>query len=112
MAFYESWTVDQLTRALTASKWVLGISGVVFAFVGVANQWITDRISTLQRAEKTVAQERTRITQDAIIVGSGAQTPAALSIQQAFRGIGIDAIGTDGRDIAKPEEIKIYVGSK
>lgn len=48
----------------------------------------------------------------ALIVGSGSTPPYALPIQEAFHKIGIEAIGTDGRDIATAGEVKIYVGSK
>lgn len=48
----------------------------------------------------------------AIIVGTGPQASYALPLQRAFVEIGIDATGTDGKDIVKPGEIKVYVGSK
>src|SRR4051794_20038172 len=63
MAFYESYTIDQLNRALTASKWMLGIFGVIFALVGICNQWITDRITTLQKADKAKSQERLKVSE-------------------------------------------------
>jgi len=48
----------------------------------------------------------------AVVVGSGAAPAYARPIQQAFQQIGIEAIGTDGRDIAQSGELKIYIGSK
>lgn len=48
----------------------------------------------------------------AVIAVAGQEPPYALPIRQAFKEIGIDAIGTDGRDIAQPGEFKIYIGSK
>ncbi len=63
MAFYESLTVEQLERALTISKWVLAVFGVLFAIAGVANQWLSSRISTLQETAKATAQERVGRTQ-------------------------------------------------
>jgi len=45
---------------------------------------------------------------------SGSEHPPAftLPLQRAFREIGLDAIGIDGRQIAQPNEVKVYVGSK
>jgi hypothetical protein len=48
----------------------------------------------------------------ALVVGTGKSPPYALQIQQAFKMIGINAIWTDGRDIANPGEVRIYIGSK
>jgi hypothetical protein len=58
MAFYEAFTIEQLNRALTASKWLLVVCGIIFVCVAMVNQWLTGRIATLQREEKTQAQQR------------------------------------------------------
>ena len=80
MAFYESYTIDQLNRALTASKWMLGIFGVIFAMVGICNQWITDRIGTLQKADKEKAAIRQHEADETI---SAARAEAASAKQLA-----------------------------
>jgi hypothetical protein len=64
MTFYEHYTLDQLNRALTASKWLLVIFGVVLACAGILNQWLSDRIATLQREEKIKAQERLNASEE------------------------------------------------
>jgi hypothetical protein len=48
----------------------------------------------------------------AIIAVPGQQPPYASAIQEAFKHIGIEAIGTDGSHIAKPGELKIYIGGR
>jgi hypothetical protein len=58
MAFYEGYTVEQLHRALTVSKWILGIFGIIFVCVAIVNQWLTARINTLQQQEKALAEQR------------------------------------------------------
>ena len=60
MAFYEGYTVEQLHRALTVSKWILGIFGIIFVCVAIVNQWLTARINTLQQQEKALAEQRLR----------------------------------------------------
>jgi hypothetical protein len=64
MAFYEAYTVDQLHRALTASKWLLGVFGVILACVAIVNQWLTGRIATLQRQEKARAEQQLKASED------------------------------------------------
>jgi hypothetical protein len=58
MAFYEGYTVEQLHRALTVSKWILGIFGIILVCVAIVNQWLTARINTLQQQEKALAEQR------------------------------------------------------
>jgi hypothetical protein len=58
MAFYEAYTIDQLQRALVASKWILAVGGIIFACVAIVNQWLTARITTLQRQEKARAEQQ------------------------------------------------------
>lgn len=47
-----------------------------------------------------------------IVVGAGEHPSYAEQLMLAFREIGIEAIGTDGKDIAKPGQVKVYVGAK
>ena len=55
----------------------------------------------------TIPSRRRRLAVSAVIVGAEPLVP----IQQPFKHIGIDATGTDGRDIANPSEVKIYIGA-
>lgn len=50
----------------------------------------------------------------ALIAGEGGERPAfAIPLQQALRGIGINAPGIPGKEnIAKPGEIKVYIGGR
>ena len=66
MAFYEGYTIEQLHRALIASKWVLAILGIIFACVTMVNQWLTARINTLQKQEKTLAEQRLKASEAAL----------------------------------------------
>ncbi len=63
MAFYEAYTVEQLHRALTVSKWILGIFGIIFACVALVNQWLTARINTLQQQGKTRAEQELKASE-------------------------------------------------
>ena len=47
-----------------------------------------------------------------VIIGAGEQPPHAQPVLKAFQQIGIEAVGVDGKDIIRPGEVKIYVGSK
>ena len=64
MAFYEAYTVEQLNRALLISKWILAMGGIIFACVAVVNQWLTARITTLQRQEKARAEQQLQASED------------------------------------------------
>jgi len=48
----------------------------------------------------------------AVIVGAGNHPAYAEQLLLAFKNIGIDAIATDGKDIVKPGQVKVYVGAK
>lgn len=63
MALYEGYSADDLNRVLTFSKWSLGILALLTAAAGMFNQWITDRVSTLQKSDKAKSQERLRLTE-------------------------------------------------
>lgn len=63
MAFYEGYTVEQLHRALTVSKWILGFFGIIFACVALVNQWLTARINTLQQQGKTRAEQELKASE-------------------------------------------------
>lgn len=47
-----------------------------------------------------------------VIVGTGKHPAYAEQLLLAFKVIGIEAIATDGRDIANPGQVKVYVGAK
>ncbi|MGE3175943.1 MAG: hypothetical protein AB7O32_00620 [Vicinamibacterales bacterium] len=57
-------SIETLTRILTASKWVLGVLAVLTAIAGVFNQWVSDRITSLQNREKSDAQRRLQLSQE------------------------------------------------
>jgi len=63
MAFFDGYSVDQLNRVLSASRWVLGSLEVFTAAAGVFNQWIAERVADLQRADKSKAQERLSVSE-------------------------------------------------
>lgn len=57
MAIFEGYSADDLNRVLNFSRWTLGILALFTAGAGVFNQWVTERVANLQRAEKVSAQE-------------------------------------------------------
>ena len=63
MAFYEGYTLDQLHRALTSSKWLLAVVGLIFVCVAIVNQWLAGRITTVQREEKARAEEQLKTSE-------------------------------------------------
>src|SRR3954463_8831876 len=56
----EAYTLDQLHRLLTFSKWTLIVCGAIFVIFVVINQWAHGRISTLQEGETRQAQQQLR----------------------------------------------------
>jgi hypothetical protein len=63
----EAYSLDQLHRLLTFSKWALIVCGVVFIILVVVNQWAASRISTLHqeeagRAEQLLHASRTELS--------------------------------------------------
>jgi len=58
MSFFEGWSIEQLNRLLSASRWILGVFAVLTAIAGVFNQYVSDKISILQKTEKQNAEDR------------------------------------------------------
>ena len=63
MALFEGYNVDQLSRVLTVSKWILGLGGIILLLVAVLNQWVAARIFHLREHEKRAAEEQLRTSQ-------------------------------------------------
>ena len=72
---FDAYSLEQLNRILTASRWALGIFAIVTAAVGILNQCISDRISVLQKTEKTTAETRLKKAEEKL-------APRALSSEQ------------------------------
>ena len=85
MAFYEAYTVDQLQRALTLSKWILAVGGIIFACVAIVNQWLTARLTTLQRQEKARAEQQLKAS-EAELEQTKAETAEVASQLERFIG--------------------------
>ena len=60
MPLFEAYSLDQLQRLLTFSKWMLIICGLVFVCFAVINQWVAARLSSLQEEEKRRAEQQLR----------------------------------------------------
>lgn len=76
MPLFEGFTVDQLNRMLSLSRWGLGLFGVLTASVGILNQYISDRIAIVQKAEKEKAAVRQREAEE-ILVTARAEASSA-----------------------------------
>ena len=72
---FDTCNLEQLSRILTVSRWALGIFAIVTAGIGILNQCISDRISVLQKAEKTTAETRLKTAEEKL-------APRALSSKQ------------------------------
>jgi hypothetical protein len=66
MAFYEAYTLDQLHRALTISKWLLVVFGIIFVGAAIVNQWLSARVNTLEQQEKMLAEQRLKASEAAL----------------------------------------------
>ena len=60
MPLLEASSLDQLTRFLTFSKWILVICGIVFVLFVILNQWAHARIAALKENEARQAQQQLR----------------------------------------------------
>lgn len=60
LPLFEAYSLDQVHRLLTFSKWALVICGFVFIIFMILNQWAASRISSLQQEEKERAQQLLR----------------------------------------------------
>ena len=66
MNFLTNYSAEDLARLLTISRWGLGIFAVLTAIAGLFTQYITDRISDLQRADKKAAEQRLAVAEQQI----------------------------------------------
>jgi hypothetical protein len=62
MDFFQAYTLDQLNRFLTFSKWMLIVCGIVFVIFVILNQWAASRISGLHEEERRQAQQQLRMS--------------------------------------------------
>jgi hypothetical protein len=53
----EAYSLDQLHRILTLSKWVLVVCLILLVVFGILNQWVASRMSVLEEEEKERAQQ-------------------------------------------------------
>jgi hypothetical protein len=60
MPLFEAYSLDQLNRLFTFSKWTLVVCGLVFIIFVVVNQWAAGRISTLQEEDRRQVQQQLR----------------------------------------------------
>jgi len=58
MTLPDEYSIPQLNRLLTVSKWALGFFAVFTALAGLFNQYVSDRIARLQTLERNVAEDR------------------------------------------------------
>ena len=60
MPLFEAYSLDQLSRFLTFSKWALVVCGVVFIVFAILNQWAQGRIAALKDEEARQTQQQLR----------------------------------------------------
>ena len=64
MPLFEAYSLDQLSRFLTFSKWTLIVCGVLFVVLVILNQWAQGRISALKDEEALQAQQQLRASRN------------------------------------------------
>jgi len=57
MPVLEAYSLDQLHRILTFSKWALIVCLILLIVFGIVNQWVTSRMSVLLQEEKERAEQ-------------------------------------------------------
>jgi len=67
MAILEAYSLDQLNRLLTFSKWMLLVCGIIFVLVVILNQWLASRISALQDEETKQTQQALRASRTELL---------------------------------------------
>jgi hypothetical protein len=67
MAIFEAYSLDQLNRLLTFSKWTLIVCGIIFVVFVVLNQWLASRISGLQDEENKRTQQALRASRTELL---------------------------------------------
>jgi hypothetical protein len=60
MALFEAYSLDQLDRLLTFSKWALLVCGFLLVAFLFFNQWLSSRVSALRDEENKQAQQQLR----------------------------------------------------
>ena len=60
MPLLEAYSLDQLNRLFTFSKWMLVVCGIIFLVFIIINQYVASRISSLHDQEKKQAQQQLR----------------------------------------------------
>ena len=60
MPLFEAYSLDQLSRFLTFSKWTLIVCGIVFVIFVILNQWAQGRIAAMKDDEARQTQEQLR----------------------------------------------------
>lgn len=66
MNFLSNHSAEDLARLLTIARWGLGVFAVLTAIAGLFTQYITDRISNLQQADKKAAEQRLGVAEQQI----------------------------------------------
>ena len=67
MAILEAYSLDQLNRLLTFSKWMLIVCGIIFVIFLVLNQWLASRVSALQDEENQQTQQALRASRTELL---------------------------------------------
>src|SRR5689334_19874579 len=67
MVIFEAYTIDQLNRLLSFSKWMLIVCGVIFVVFVLLNQWLASRISDLQDQENKRSQDALRASRTELL---------------------------------------------
>jgi membrane protein implicated in regulation of membrane protease activity len=67
MALFEAYSLDQLNRLLTFSKWMLIVCGVLFIIFAVLNQWLASRVSSLHEEENKQTQQQLRASRTELL---------------------------------------------
>lgn len=65
-AMFENYSIDELNRILTLSRWGVATLAVLTACVGILNQVISDRIAVIQKTEKNQAKKKEKDAEDKI----------------------------------------------
>ncbi|HJT82378.1 MAG TPA: hypothetical protein VJ719_14385 [Chthoniobacterales bacterium] len=60
MPLFEAYSLDQLSRLLTFSRWALIVCGIVFIVFAILNQWAQGRIAGLKDEEARQTQQQLR----------------------------------------------------
>jgi hypothetical protein len=67
MALFEAYSLDQLDRLLTFSKWALIVCGVLLLIFVIFNQWLSSRVSALRDEETKQTQQQLRASRTELV---------------------------------------------